>query len=311
MDPRDRDLIIRTVIGEAASQGPLGQFAVAHVIRNRLESGRYGKTGADVVLAPKQFEPWSTRKDELLGIDPNSPQYQRMAKIVDATFSDEIPDPTGGATHFQNEAIVRKRGNTSGLKWLEDMKRNNSAITLGDHIFGSPDSQPGASRVAKLPPTTWNDVEIEQASSVAGRPIQAAAIKGGITPPSGYDATKLISGGKNAQLAAPGGGFDHKQLLRILTEPSKDNTNPVRAEIRSLIEDILADTAPEGQGHAVVPRSEDSQDQGGGALFTPPPASLPPPRPAPSMPGMGAPLPPARPLDLGAAPLPPPRPTYL
>jgi|SRR5215203_129789 len=300
MDLRDRDLIIRTVIGEAQNQGALGQFAVAHVIRNRLESGRYGKTGADVVLAPKQFEPWSTRKDELLGIDPKSPEYQRMGKIVDATFGDEVPDPTGGATHFQNEAVVRQRGNDSGLKWLSDMKRNNSAITLGDHIFGSPDSQPGSSPVAKLPPTTWNDVEMAKAGDVTGQPIQAAAIRGGITAPSGYDAKSAVTGGSSSPKS--GGAFDHKQLLRILTEQPTD-TNPVRSEIRSLIEDILADTAPEGQGHAVVPRSEDSQGQGGGALFASPPVPTPPTRPPqlpPSMPGLG----------LGA-PLPPPRPTYL
>jgi hypothetical protein len=62
LDPpsgRDRDLAIRTVVGEAADQGQVGMNAVASVIRNRAVNGGYGgNTPSGVVLAPNQFEPW-------------------------------------------------------------------------------------------------------------------------------------------------------------------------------------------------------------------------------------------------------------
>ena len=42
MDPADRDMMIRTIAGEAGNQPPLGQAAVAHVIMNRVADGGYG-----------------------------------------------------------------------------------------------------------------------------------------------------------------------------------------------------------------------------------------------------------------------------
>ena len=42
MSQAERDLAIRTVLSEAGGQGPQGMAAVAHVIRNRVISGKYG-----------------------------------------------------------------------------------------------------------------------------------------------------------------------------------------------------------------------------------------------------------------------------
>lgn len=92
--------MIRTILGEAANEGPRGQAAVAHVILNRTASGNYGSTPSSVVMAPNQFEPWQTRRQELLGYKPNSSSYQNVGDIVDMAASGEIPDPTNGATHF-------------------------------------------------------------------------------------------------------------------------------------------------------------------------------------------------------------------
>src|SRR5690349_6650384 len=104
--------MVRTILGESAQEGPQGQAAVAHVILNRLASGNYGKTASDVVLAPRQFEPWSTRADELKAIKPQSAAYRNAADIVDMAVSGDVPDPTGGATHFLNPVIARQRGGT-------------------------------------------------------------------------------------------------------------------------------------------------------------------------------------------------------
>ena len=73
MTPEERDLIARTIVGEAAGQPFAGQQAVANVILNRVRSGKYGGSVADVLFAPQQFEPWGTRRDELFAIPTSSP----------------------------------------------------------------------------------------------------------------------------------------------------------------------------------------------------------------------------------------------
>lgn len=93
----DRDLAIRTLFGEAATD-PASQAAVAAVILNRAKAKN--ASIKDVVLAPKQFEPWGSRSKELLGLDKNSPEYIGLGNVFDAVASGKTPDPTGGATLF-------------------------------------------------------------------------------------------------------------------------------------------------------------------------------------------------------------------
>jgi hypothetical protein len=53
-----------------------------------------------VVTAKGQFEPWATRASALMGLDPNSPQYQAIATNLAPTLSGGAPDVTGGADYF-------------------------------------------------------------------------------------------------------------------------------------------------------------------------------------------------------------------
>jgi hypothetical protein len=131
ISPQDRDLMIRTVIGEAGNQPPDGQAAVAHVILNRVNDGGYGgSTPSDVVLAPNQFEPWQTRASELSNISPTSGAYQSAANIVDGVISGNIKDPTDGATHFLNADVVRQRRGGSLPSWA-----SGGGQKIGDHTF--------------------------------------------------------------------------------------------------------------------------------------------------------------------------------
>lgn len=201
----DRDLIVRTVLGEAANQGPEGMAAVAHVILNRLKSGKYGQSVPDVLFAPKQFEPWNTRRSELMAISPNSPAYQSAASIVDRVQAGEAPDPTGGATHFANVDIVKQRGNQSGLSWIRNMYDNGSAVKIGNHTFGSPDSQPGA-RVSSAPPTggqpqqsapPMNPLLMMQNQQTQEQPQQGGLLGGLFNDPGKMAALQLLMSGLN------------------------------------------------------------------------------------------------------------------
>jgi spore germination cell wall hydrolase CwlJ-like protein len=133
LSARDKDLMVRTILGEAGNQGPRGQAAVAHVILNRVAAGSYGKTPAEVVLAPSQFEPWSTKSSQLMAIKPDSQTYRETSEIVDMASHGDIPDPTNGATHFLNPTIVTaRRGSLPG--WAQGAP----VAKIGDHNFYAP-----------------------------------------------------------------------------------------------------------------------------------------------------------------------------
>jgi hypothetical protein len=95
LSPNDRDLMIRTVIGEAGND-PSAQ-GVAAVIANRM--WQTGQSAGQIVLAPGQFEAWS-KPAQLMKYSPTDPAYRAAAQIVDAAVSSKTPDPTGGATQF-------------------------------------------------------------------------------------------------------------------------------------------------------------------------------------------------------------------
>ena len=130
----DRDYLIRTVAFEAANEPSLGKAAVAHVVLNRKKSGRWGDQIKKIVTQPWQFEPWMTRRNEIEKLSPDDPRYRRAARIADAVLDGDIPDPTSGATHFLNEAIVRLRRGGSLPRWAQ-----GEGLVIGRHTFYSPD----------------------------------------------------------------------------------------------------------------------------------------------------------------------------
>lgn len=144
---QDRDLMIRTILGEASNQPPEGQAAVAHVILNRAKVGKYGgRTPSEVVLAPGQFEPWQTRAKELQAINPNSKAYKNAAKIVDGVVGGNIPDPTNGASHFLQEEIVRQRRGGTLPNWAR-----GEGLKIGGHTFYYPDAATSPAQNRTLP----------------------------------------------------------------------------------------------------------------------------------------------------------------
>lgn len=152
----DRDFMIRTVIGEAGNQPDEGKAAVASVIMNRVKSGRYGGNNVrDVVLAPKQFEPWQTRRSELMSYSPNDPAYQRAGALVDGVIKGDLPDFTDGATHFLNPDVVRQRRGGSLPSWAVNDKGQ-----IGAHAFYAPEGgggRAGGVQMASLQSGTKND----------------------------------------------------------------------------------------------------------------------------------------------------------
>lgn len=137
IDPKSRDLAIRTIIGEVnPDDGDPGRAGVAAVILNRLRSGRFGKSIPDVVHQRGAFEPWATRRRELEGYSPNSKAYQDAARVFDQVANGEIDDPTGGATHFYSPEGQRALGRNPPA-W----GTGNPLVTIGGHRFYAPEGK--------------------------------------------------------------------------------------------------------------------------------------------------------------------------
>lgn len=171
----DRDLAIRTVAAEAGNQSPIGQQAVASVIRNRAVDGGYGgDTPSGVVKSPNQFEPWNTPdgRARMNAIDPNSPQYKAASDAIDKAYFGD--DPTEGATHFVAPKAQAALGRAMP-SWAQ-----GEGTTIGDHVFYSPDDAPQAAKpvqVASALPFAPSD-----ATMAAGTPAQR--IPGAAQPPA-------------------------------------------------------------------------------------------------------------------------------
>lgn len=129
------------MVREAGDQGPEGMAAVANVIRNRLNTGNYGKTVQDVVTAPQQFSPWNkenvgTAADPRL-VDPNSDAYNEALTHYRHVVSGDVPDLTKGALNFANPDLT-------SAPWVKDMVDSGNYTKIGSHVFGT--AEPGAGK---------------------------------------------------------------------------------------------------------------------------------------------------------------------
>ncbi len=96
-----------------------GQLAVAQVILNRVESGRFGKTICDVVKAPKQF---SFVRGGKLPAPVTAQQWDVAQAIAAIALADQWPEVAQGATHFHATRV------NPGWK----MRR---IAAVGNHVF--------------------------------------------------------------------------------------------------------------------------------------------------------------------------------
>lgn len=126
MTPFERDLLTRTIIGEAGGEPPEGQLAVANVVLNRLRRGGYGNDVGAVVLRPHQFEAWSDPQ-KMMSYSPSSPEYSRAQAAIDEALLGN--DPTQGAVNFYNPALQAELGRPNPT-WAK-----GPGERIGNHVF--------------------------------------------------------------------------------------------------------------------------------------------------------------------------------
>jgi conjugal transfer mating pair stabilization protein TraG len=160
LDPNDRDMLIKTVYGEASNQPVLGQAGIVHAILNRVAAGGYSggapNTIANVVTAPaagenpahgfKEFSPWNApgvpeSNPVAQHLSPNNSDprlanaYRNIGDLVDKVYAGLIPDPTGGATHYYGFMKVPP-------KWAAPLAAQNR-VKIGDQTFVGGSTGPG------------------------------------------------------------------------------------------------------------------------------------------------------------------------
>lgn len=121
-DPAQLEIVFRTIIAEAASEGPEGMAAVASVIVNRAklataykiahnrDHALYGDgTLAGACLVPYAFSCWNGKALE----------------IARQALNGLLPDSTNGATHYANLSLASP-------EWAKGAKM---AAAIGHHTF--------------------------------------------------------------------------------------------------------------------------------------------------------------------------------
>ena len=97
----------------------IGQLAVAQVIMNRVESGRFGSGVCGVVKAPKQF---SFVRGGTMPAPTNMTQWETAKAVALIAISGSWPEVAPDATHFHATRV------NPGWK----LRR---VATVGQHIF--------------------------------------------------------------------------------------------------------------------------------------------------------------------------------
>ncbi len=97
----------RTLWQECRGEPREGQQAVAHVLWNRVRSGRWGPNLATVCLWRGQFSGWYVPTDPNFKAACVLPENDDtlLALGVILQYAEHDPDPTGNATHYFSDII--------------------------------------------------------------------------------------------------------------------------------------------------------------------------------------------------------------
>ncbi len=112
---------------EARGETVKGQFAVAEVILNRVESERFPGSACGVITqgTGKKYQCQFTYKcDGYKEVIAEPRAYQRVLKVARAALDGAAPELTQGATHYHTTAV--------SPRWSRVYTKT---AAIGDHIF--------------------------------------------------------------------------------------------------------------------------------------------------------------------------------
>ncbi len=100
-------LLALAVYREARGESPLGQRAVAWVIRNRVErAGWFGSDYLGVILKSKQFSSFNMGETQSTTYGhPGEGAWRESVHAAMDVMEDRFADPTLGATHYYDRSL--------------------------------------------------------------------------------------------------------------------------------------------------------------------------------------------------------------
>lgn len=105
----DADVLARTIWGEARGDGPIGMYAVACVVLNRVANPRWwGHSITTVCLKPWQFSAWNAtdpNRAKLVAVDASDPMFAQALRIAEHAVEHGLPDVTLGADSYHTAAV--------------------------------------------------------------------------------------------------------------------------------------------------------------------------------------------------------------
>lgn len=128
LSPYQRDILIKTALGEARGEGVEGMADVLQVILNRANSGQFPSDPAAVALQNRQFSTWNAGEggNNPGQFKPGSKAYQTAEQALEAIVSGQRPDPTGGALYYHTPAV--------SPAWAGGVNKNGT-IERNGHVF--------------------------------------------------------------------------------------------------------------------------------------------------------------------------------
>lgn len=128
LTPYQRDILVKTILGEARGEGETGMAAVAHNILNRANSGQYSSDPAEVALQNKQYSTWNSGEggNNPGQFQPGTKAYETAAQVLDRVVGGEIPDMTGGALQYHAKGVT---------PYWADEANTQGKLRVGNHVF--------------------------------------------------------------------------------------------------------------------------------------------------------------------------------
>lgn len=237
LTPYQRDILIRTALGEARGQGVEGMADVIQTIFNRANSGQYPSDPAAVALQNKQYSAWNSGEggNNPQQFSPNSEIYQTAAQALDAVVGGR-PDPTGGALFYHTPS--------TNPYWASSVNKHGTIERNGHVYYPSRPTPPGEiPSVASL-----LDVRRQAPTPAMSTPTTAAIRQ--MTSPTGG----------NAQLQSALDAYATRERNRVTPASAEER---VTARNRQFFSQPASDpfngdplTAVPGQVVATIPTSQ-------------------------------------------------------
>jgi N-acetylmuramoyl-L-alanine amidase len=120
----EKQIVAAVIICEAGGEGANGMQAVANVIANRAAKG---KTPLQVVTRKHQFECITKDLNNLQNFVNKAskhPKWQQALNMSEKIANKNLPDITGGSTHFHNTSMTPY--------WA---KKIEFKVKIGGHLF--------------------------------------------------------------------------------------------------------------------------------------------------------------------------------